>query len=901
VYAQITAEDIERAVAALEPDAGPMAAALRRDTARFIRASASGTAIPLPPELTPTSSFDWTEFTDDEIMALDPTLVAHLNNTAAQGGLQIVSPSLATLGSAAVPVDKTTLPKVGVTAPIGAHKIAVASEANASFVWPVLPDEAPIDMAKLGGGAAFKYGEPKAIRSPSDYEPLRSMKEAESDPYTTALLTAKANVDLQRSEEVSGDYRGLAAAYEELWGMKDGGMDADGPVMTVVPRSLLRYAIGAASGFARSLDPIQVRRTVVSVIGAGTRDVAGRDRAYDWNKIRAVAEAKFAMWVDVEGKSLTDMSLGAVTLLGNPRADCLHPDICVFQPGFNTSWYCGADSFALMVPRVYRRSSAKCRAPVSNVLEYAGKTSLIAKLTEAVGSSLEAVATFSADEASADVVMAGVAKIVRSFTSVTSSPKTPDAAAATALHGIVVSAEPADLVGLSELSRFWATDMQIAGFKMRERDIIAVAARLGALDAYTSGGMRARATAKFSTEEAWWHSASYGTPDFVKELSCNTQGWATLIAYKFMQSTSTRWDATRRAVITKAATVTMAMSTLPAAKATGEPRLAFYKRLLDAFVPAHNKLWFAKYNATSFALITGARAAKDAGDMNAWAAMMAEAYMWTFRARMAQSTRMEVVEAAAPLRAPSTYIVTMKNDATFMVDGTEYRLEVSAPAENHLAALGNKKTQTSNPALKTIFKRLPAGWAELDPLSVLPSYLTPLPMKERVALTKKAKKKKPMPSFRVVNKYTSDPGLLAKDCANFLVQTGGDALGTITSAVTSVIDEAPVAMTAKETKAAQDRFQAAASKATEEMLALMSENLVAETSNTTGYKLMAINADADMKAAIADALDEALAETGEDPAALEYDSYEDFITAIFGPDMLEKGVINLGEGAGLVD
>lgn len=293
--------------------------------------------VPFEPAKAPDANFDWSELSDDEIFALPPQLVCHVNRTAARDGLQVISPRQ-------VPVN-AMLKRVKPDRDYPLMFIA-GSDAERSETWPIMPGAPPVNPADLVGAVRVKSGEQLADRVASRAATLQVRTVDQEDSLAGCILRAKACVDFQSRPDIGGDPDGLAESFDAVWGTDPGSFSEHLGETAAIDVALNRYAIGMDVSLPRSLAPIQDRRVTAVRATSGARDAFGPSRSVDWSRARVAAEVAVQMSADNEHASLADLSHAPTVLVGHKRAN--DPSVLAFQVHAAASWGCDPGSFSVL-------------------------------------------------------------------------------------------------------------------------------------------------------------------------------------------------------------------------------------------------------------------------------------------------------------------------------------------------------------------------------------------------------------------------------------------------------------------------------------------------------------------------------------------------------------------------
>lgn len=293
-------------------------------------------AIPLDDSYVPVGGSPLEDMSDQALLDVPPHMICHVQRTAAQGGLQVISPRQTPFSCLMDRVSRDTRD-------IGDH--VVGSTAYNEEGWPTL------DGASLAGllpdqPLSMKAAD-AALRQKTRTEPLTASNRILTDPILSCLVKGRACIDLLRRDDVSGGAEELAQLLAEAWGISKQEMDDMDAFTLGVTGSLLRHCIKADEVFPTIHAPIQIKRCIGVGASQVSREVLPEDCAMDWRRFRVFCEAVFYLATSTEGYSLKQLASHPAP--GDPTARPNRSGVMCFVPAPATSW-CHAPSTFCITP-----------------------------------------------------------------------------------------------------------------------------------------------------------------------------------------------------------------------------------------------------------------------------------------------------------------------------------------------------------------------------------------------------------------------------------------------------------------------------------------------------------------------------------------------------------------------
>ncbi len=275
---------------------------------------------PLPDEIAHSLGDNPLEHVSDEILlTASSALLAHIIETAANRGTQVMSPE--------------NIPACEIIHRVSADQMqsdfmVAGSVAQKNAVWQTF-DGLPVSINLVSDPFVSAFDE-MSLRTDTSTVPAARFDIQDKNPVVSAISKAVGVVAIQEAPGVCGDSKALAALLERAWGLDEGKIDEFMLKSRTPADDLLRYAIGGSNSRPTAFMPIHLRQTISVAMGTVTRAEYGSNMAYDWNRARAVIEAIYYMSSRLEGKSLADLYYGIPP--GNMTCGLKRPGILVFQP-----------------------------------------------------------------------------------------------------------------------------------------------------------------------------------------------------------------------------------------------------------------------------------------------------------------------------------------------------------------------------------------------------------------------------------------------------------------------------------------------------------------------------------------------------------------------------------------
>jgi len=471
---------------------------------------------------------------DEELLKIPAHVLTHMQRTAAQGGVQVVSPRQVTLGGIAGRVSEPRRQP---------DMHLVGSNASRGVAWPVAAGyllanawwREPLDA----------YPNTPAVRARTSQESVVVRTGRALDPVEMAVVKSRALIDMQRRPDIGGDAEGLAEAVAAAWGIDaDLYYDISGALIEG-SGNLLRYAIGPDKHYPVVHAPVQARKVISVAAMATGRDIYGEFAALDWRRLRVMSEAVFYMSARTEGHTMEDMA--QVRPVGDPSASANRPGIMQFRPLPGSVWSFKPTTFRLEGVGQNRRSVGMILPErLGMILEEQLDT---VKLRTTQGPAARRVTYASAMVAATtsqvrEALVSGFELVRKSAAAFQAKGYTADSA----VSGFVYDCMMGDRSGMA-VEAVWSTRAvaetaraiglaHVVDVRMAKQ----VGSRLRILTDDLRQKLVVEAERQGASLDEWWFDFSSRLPFEMRWSTESNQAWAAGIAWYLMAQPSSRWQ-----------------------------------------------------------------------------------------------------------------------------------------------------------------------------------------------------------------------------------------------------------------------------------------------------------------------------------------------------------------------
>lgn len=514
--------------------------AVINDEPYLLRSNNYWQQVPVPTEVNLDGTNVLASFSDDDLMEMSPTLIAHVQRTEASGGVQVVSPRAITLGG----VAGRTMESKRTT-----DMFLVGSAGSRNTTWPTMDNDPmegffwrePIDS----------YPNDPATRPKTVTSGILSSTRLIDDPITKAFLIGRALVDLQRRPDIAGSAEALSAALALCWDIEPEDYEDLGEASLAPVGELLRYAIRSDTSYPIVNAPIQARKCIS--VGANTagRLLYGESAAIDWRRMRVLAESVFYQASRLEGHTLLEMITENPP--GNPRSPPVRPGIIQMRPLPGSVWSFDSRSFRLLVDEEHElvpavRMPDRVRAAVNNYHDNARPIAIAAASGAEISYSRTQVTNLISE--TAEGLVAGYKRVLTVSSTFSARGKTSSAA----VRGFVYTCLSQN-TSLSSIRALWlgrymheTTEALNLTSLLDIRTTRHVAARMSDITTDMRSRLGVEAGKRGSDLDEWWADIAALLPSELKKMKEGSAAWAFASAHLMLHPPTDRWAKLVRAM-----------------------------------------------------------------------------------------------------------------------------------------------------------------------------------------------------------------------------------------------------------------------------------------------------------------------------------------------------------------
>lgn len=630
----------------------------------ILKWSTRANVIPLPDYYCPTGGAPLSEVDDDVLLTAPPHVIVHIQRTAAQGGLQVVSPRQTPFSAL---MDRMP----GGARMIGDHVVGVVAEPDT--YWPTIDDADMSDL--LPDQPIPPVVQDKSVRTKTRTLPLTAASHVLSDPILACLVKGRAVIDILRREDVMGGADELTAVLAKAWGVECKEIDDLDAFSLGIGGPMLRHAIKADEVYPTTYAPIHIRRSVSVGCSDVNRHYLPDNTAMDWRRMRTHCEAVFTLSCAIEGYPMQMMK--ARPPPGDPTAPSNRPNVLVFQPAGASAWSYDGSTFAITPTRP--PDHMKASAIPAEVLDALARYVRVARpmsyaLVAGVSTRAKKSVMVGTDYIAGETIATSYKMMIRCL--VVSGVRGKTAAAAVR-NTIFQAIENASLLNRMRVVRYImiARDEAKAHLSLdMVPDVLIerLASKFLAIGDEIRLKIAAEATRRGHSIEEWWGDITAQAPERYSLFAEGTRGWAMVGMWLMFRSPTDRWkklvSATHYGALREAQRSAVGGLRLPAEKGTPE-------RLLAACVGAVRnitKAYAAYYMGVADVGLALADVAVEMSRPRTALMLREAAYMWVLRARAFRGTNIHLTGKDVD-EASENYYKVKSTPADIVIKPAPYR------------------------------------------------------------------------------------------------------------------------------------------------------------------------------------------------------------------------------------
>jgi hypothetical protein len=594
----------------------------------------------LPEELCYFSDAPLANVPDNILLTTSPALLSHILCTSANSGMQVLDPSnipASDMLSRVAPEHRQ------------ADLITVGSVASTRMEWPTY-DGIPVPK-DLVSEPFYSTTDELAVRTPTVTEAIAKCEEYDDNPVVKALMKAVGVVELQSAPGILGDAEELQTLLEDAWGLDPGRLTTFQKKVQVPTDDLLRYVIRSDRTKPTAIMPIHHRQTVSVHMGPTTRKEYGINRAFDWQRARAIAEFMWYQSVRLEGKDMNEMWSGSAP--GDVSAPITRKGILVFQPAPMSVFSYPMKSLRATVILPKDRSSI--RKLKSTIVEKAVNfyekllTDISMTNQDSIAKTMVMSRVVNVSKPPSNVIAAANIETVRVASGELSRGTHPAAITRSAVFTVLRSAvlPGANPTLMSALEFMTAiNDVPVDdGTMIGSKEISNILAlKLMPVGSHLRNSLAAEAGRMRASLDDWFVSTKTVLPEDLRPSHESTSFWVHLAAYDIVAGNNPKWCSVAHATRISVVKDLIAKSVAPAELDRAIPRNTALLKVAQTVAEAAAINWSAYYKGTKDAGYTLSTLVRNKGTQREKMFMLGS-LLWELRARIVSTCTVKGIES----------------------------------------------------------------------------------------------------------------------------------------------------------------------------------------------------------------------------------------------------------------
>lgn len=610
-------------------------------TEMLMRWKAYMSAIPLPHDGVPRGGIPLENVSREALLACPPQVLAHIIQTASQGGLEVISPRQ-------TPLSATMVRRSGRERYLGDHD--VFSRAEAEPVWPCITPGDDDDLDFLLPDEPMAPRESVITKREKTRTKTLVTQDLEvADPVLMCLLKGRATIDILNRIDVGGDGTALAMLLIAAWGLEADDLMDLGAYTLGVDGPLQRHAMKVDEVFPTMYAPVQAR----SCITVGNVDTSKAlllpDLAIDWARCRVFCEAVFYNSCVIEGLPLRYMGVPHNASAAGSIANAY--GVVTFQPNPSISWSYAPSTFAL-TPTATLKARRAFTIPddVRNALQlYVKKVRpvsfVLAQTPRVVLKQTQARRT---NPLSGETIASAYSRTVAAMSTGTARGKNSSAALRNAIYVCLEGASRGVQLRMARYTEITVQECrEHLGVGVVPLNVIRdLAHQFKDVGSTIREHLAREAERRGSNITEWWRDATAQVPQDMADMTEGSFSWAMVGLWLLFRQPTDRWKNLERALSlrahflgTQGAACCMA---LPAEKGSLVRLLA----AAQGSVKSISEAWYGYYKAVADVGHAVGREAERMGRKREAAACVMGAKLWEFRARALKASNVHPQEKA---------------------------------------------------------------------------------------------------------------------------------------------------------------------------------------------------------------------------------------------------------------
>jgi hypothetical protein len=614
----------------------------------LMRIAARIRPFPLPSEAVPVKTSQFQDLSREMILNAPAHLMVHLQRTAAQGGMQVISPRQ-------TPLTSMMNRKCQEKRLLGDH--VVGSIAEPLEEWPTMDD---MDFSQLLPDEPLPPSDVEVThRTRTKTVSITSATGMLSDPILACLIKGRAVIDILNRHDVQGDGAGVATLLADAWGLKEGDiMDLDGFSLGY-DGPLLRHAIKSDEVYPTIYAPVHQRKS----ISVGSNEVSKKnlaeDTALDWRRMRVFCEAVFSMATSIEGYPLKAMR--AIPPPGDMTAPGNRPNVMVFIPAPCTAWVHCPSTFAVN-PVLERRVSKSRAIPEEVAMALARYVSVVKPMTHAMKVGHKATTQVThlqpVEFAESETIQSTYAHVISRMATTGARGRTPAKTLRNFIYETICAADMGFAARINQYIQLAKSEVKVhlGTTDVPDRLIDKLADSFLGIGKAIRLKITAEATMRGHTVEDWWDDVTAQCTPRYKNMAESSRGWALVGMYLIFKSPTPKWTALASAVnyatIRDLARRAVGSVGLPAEVGSAE-RLLHAARHVARSV---SRVYAEQYAGVGDVGMALADVLKEQGKERSSEALREGAILWHLRGRVFRAVNVELLGKGKLAKSANHYI-----------------------------------------------------------------------------------------------------------------------------------------------------------------------------------------------------------------------------------------------------
>lgn len=592
---------------------------------------------PLPEFRVPTEPNMLDDIPDDVLFEAPPQLIAHIQRTVSQGGLQVISPRQTPITWL---MTRTDTPE----RQLGDH--IVGSVADEYDEWPTIDGASFEDL--LPDEPLHRVEESAMLKEKTRTEPLTRAGTLLKDPILSCLVKGRATIDVLARDDVAGGAQEMAELLGSAWGVPtEEIMDMD--AFTIgFQGPLLRHAIKADEVFPMVHAPVHRKKCVSVGATEINRTLLPFDSAMDWRRMRTFCEAVFLMSCSVEGYPLKLMKCYPPP--GDPAAPANRDKVMAFLPAPCTAWSFMASTFSICpIPPADDEKADMGNVPIEVYQALARYVEVVRPVSFAMKAGIKpathATMLMSAHDPTGETISSVYNLLSRHIFTGTARGRTSASTVRNLIYETFESASPDVQMRVSRYIYIAKSEVKdhLSLHEVPDAVIDKLATRFLTIGDLIRQKVAAEGARRGYSIEEWWTDLTAQAPARYMAMTEGTMGWAKVSLWLLFRQPTEKWASLVKALNYQSLRVASKKSvggmSLPAGVGSMERLVAACRHVAKAV----SKTYAGFYSGVSDVGLVLSDVAADMGLKRTAELTREAAFLWLLRARALRGANVQPI------------------------------------------------------------------------------------------------------------------------------------------------------------------------------------------------------------------------------------------------------------------